>query len=263
MYEIKLDFFKFVFTLLKFTGLNAYRDAGIIYKLIMFLNCCFVFPQFYFEMNYIITAPDGYLNAIKCLGAASFRILSIARLLHFIFWNDKYVEIWQSINRKSFNFEHFYFDILKEARLTKYIEFNHETNYVNLKDYWEKIELDNDEKDEKQMEITNIYKETIVKYKLISYGVFTFMIFGTFLSLLSSFLLVIIRPPTLIYDEELKREVALNELPYRILVPFVDLKDPYQYKMAMYYEAYAISYLSFQFLSTTFSYVVFFLNLNV
>lgn len=230
--------------------LNALNKAGVIQKLIMYVNCCFVFPQFIFEMTYIIKAPDGYLNAVKCLGAASFRILSIARLLHYIIWNDKYIEIWHSLKRNSFNFDHFYFDVLNNAKIKSILmRYDCKNNYKNLKLFWQTMELINVQNFDKQTKITNVCKETVKKYKGLSYGAFAFMMSGTTLSLLLSFLLVLIKPPTLIYEVDLQRDVVLNELPYRILIPYVDLKDPFQYKLAMWYEAYAISYLSYSFLS--------------
>lgn len=251
MYEIKSDFFEFIFKLLKYTFLYPEKNSSFLYKLIMVVHLSIVLPQAFFESLYAITAPDGYLEGIKCVGGASFRILTVMRFLHFLIYHEEYLKISNCIKRKSFNFDHFYFDSLTNLRTTSFLEFNFKTHYENLKGFWMKQDLFNEEDNRKQNEVNDIFRKTTMTYRVITFGLFANLVVGATISLVSSYFRILSTPPALRYDDSLKRDVPINELPYRLVIPFLDLKDVAQYKIALYYEAYAISYMSYEFLGNS------------
>lgn len=274
MFEIESDFFEFVLKILKITGLYTDENSSTFYRVLSVIHLIFVFPLLFFEWAYVIVAPEGTFNAIKCAGIASFRLLSVIRIVHFLLRKNIYNDIRKSLKRESFQLDHFYFDILKNAKTLTHHQYDYRTNYQKLKRIWCNCKLEKQNENQchkikvgscngkgndikgnngvnneaKKEEMLNIFNKTTMKYKLMSYVMFTFLTCGGIISLLASYLRVFIKPTKLIYDSNLNRYLVVNELPYRLLIPFVDMTNLKHYTYVMYYELYAICFWSFDFL---------------
>lgn len=237
-----------VLNILSYFGTYTKHYNSFLFKLIAFLNLCFVSGIMILEIIYIVCTPDNYLEVVKVFGVLAYHTICYARMVHFVFSQDDYVNIWMDIKRCTFNFDHFYFDILQDVEINFDIPYAYESNYAILKNIWQNRLLVNKENDVKQIEIVKIYDKVNKKYQVICFAFFVFIMISCTLSLSSSYFKVMLLPISVYYDDELQKNVIRNQLPY-VSYHFMDMNDPIQYRISVLYQFYSIWYLSYGFLS--------------
>lgn len=249
------DYFTFVFSVLKYIRIFPWKkpEDRKRYNVLAAIHfTIFVIILLILEIWYVLTQPDGFTQAVKAFGTIVYHIACTIRMIHCFLNVDTYVELWQGLNRKSFNFENFNFDHLNDFSTTKLpVSDDLGSNYSYLKRTWRNTSLFGKENETERNELKQIQTKIMRETRIKSYIAGSFILITAYVSLLFSYSGCLFNAGKVYYNPIKKIEMKRFEVPYNS-IQLIDMQNSLNHKIALCYQAYAIGYLTTAFLSECF-----------
>lgn len=236
-FVLEKDFFQTIFSMTRLVGSNP-KDQGLIYKLVIPVHfVATVFTYIFGEFHYVYLSPDTFIDTITTTAAVCYHILATIKCIHTFLKIETYYELYEDLNRKSFNFENCGFELLQQKN-------NIWRNVIKKK---VKVSQINQMKIRLKLlhrKIKNIKENNLKWARMKSYGIFGAIMSGAIFSLIFSYWSKINEPLVFEFHEKLNKTVLKNEIPYKTTFYFFDVTDPVEYRYCFFYSGYTLTYLT-------------------
>lgn len=253
------DYFAFVFRVLKYIRIFPFTkpEEKKRYNILAAIHfTIFAVILLILEIWYVLTRPDGFIQAVKAFGTIVYHIACTIRMIHCFLNVDTYVELWRALNRDSFNFENYNFDVLNDFPATKQpVSDSLASNYSCLKGVWSNINIFRKENENERNELKQIQKKIMTETRVKSYIAGSFILISAYVSLLFSYSGCLFNAGKVYYNPIKKIEMKRYEVPYNS-IQLIDMQNSLNHKIALCYQAYAIGYLTAAFLCECFSIIL-------
>lgn len=244
------DFFTGIFKLLRFLLIFPTLDKKkLTWNWILFVVHFTVFVMIVssLEVWYLFARPDGFIEAVKAVGTVSYHSLAVLRMVHARLNADTYIEIYNILKRKSFNFENFNFTklLIVDPVLT-YAPDNAVENYEVLRENWKNRNIYDADTDAERNEYKVIQDEIMAKAKRRSYFCFLVVIIPAISSVVLSYLGCYFLAGKVYTDKDGVLKVR-REIPYNSM-HLLDINDPVNHLICLTHQFLTTSYLTPTFL---------------